>query len=1221
MRLLRRILLSLPIILLLLVVAVWVALHSDFFWHWAGGKLVTLAEGECRCAVKVGSIEGNAFDGLFFKNIAMVTTEGEVIRAKSLEVKISFWSLFRLSPLISMLAINEPYLDIHQEKDGEWNIIKILPPPPKELPVNIVKVRFDHIKINHGAGRITLSGQTREFSDLDVDTDLDLENPVTPNQAIKVGKALAGVTTPFGRVDLNSRFSYAKNYLVVEHIIATSEGKRLLSLAGKGNMAPGGEFEINGKLDLPPEDIHRVWAKWPSTWDFATKFQVQGTRSQFNLALNGKVQEVNFDVTGAVGSKAGTWQYDLKGLAKHLTPDLLTIFDRSLALKLDKVGPVDTKFHVQGTGLSFPPDKFSWNLETEPFEYGTARMDQLKVNLAGNKESQQFLGSLTGPLGDLSLEASGALFTGKQGKFCLNLNSFKPAPLGLKVPEGTIITATVGGNFSSPGLKALDRLQVDVELVANGQIGQHPLNDAYIKALWSKNELKISQGSLRLGNVSADLHGAMVGNKVDFSFTGSSSREGNWPIPSKVGGQFSWEGTVTGSLSDPLISLKARGQELAYEKYGLKNVTLNAQISGWPPSKGRINFQAKGVRTPVGAFSQATFQSDGSGKLWNFDLKANGREKAKVAVRGSADFSRSSISIGRAYFNLDNLKAENRGPVEIVYSPGIEVKPATFSINKGKVSLQVSITENQATGSLNLQDLPTDLVLPQSLLLKGVISAQANLSGTARQPVIQGSIHLEPGHNQGFALQSVQTTFDYQENRLSLNGSLRTKEKGPGLTWSGQIPVRLSLLPFAFAKGQGGIQVVLKGENLNLSLLPQLARGVENAQGAIDLQVKVEGTMSNPQVAGRVGWGEGSIKLRATGANYQLLPGSIKLQGNRITIPQLTLQSEGTATLTGDIDLAGYAPADVRGRLQFNNFKAIDKLKSEAFLNGAINLGGKWPKLAVTGDLTIPKASFTLSFLNVGPTTVNKDVILVGQEPPEKTKTGKGKKHSVATGLEVWKDLRMDMRIRASRDVKVDDPHAKIEVAMNIAVRKQPGQELVSSGEIRSRHGQVFIAGRNFQVTRGVVTLPPQPGAEPVVNGRIEYDTSSDVILYAEVNGPVSNPKITLGGEPAISQTDWMAYLLYGKPVAYLSQEQQSSVSAAGAFGGLAARVILKDLLGMAPSFTKGLSISYQQPSDPLYREDPYQVVINYRINRRISVQSQVGGRNSGGDVLFNFDF
>jgi hypothetical protein len=100
-----------------------------------------------------------------------------------------------------------------------------------------------------------------------------------------------------------------------------------------------------------------------------------------------------------------------------------------------------------------------------------------------------------------------------------------------------------------------------------------------------------------------------------------------------------------------------------------------------------------------------------------------------------------------------------------------------------------------------------------------------------------------------------------------------------------------------------------------------------------------------------------------------------------------------------------------------------------------------------------------------------------------------------------------------------------------------------------------------------------------------------------------------------------MSYLLYGKPIAALSREEQGAAMAAGAFGGLATKMILQDFLGMAPPLTKGLTISYQHRNDPLYRDDPYQVVIQYRINRRFSIQSQVGGRNTGGDVLFNYDF
>jgi translocation and assembly module TamB len=395
---------------------------------------------------------------------------------------------------------------------------------------------------------------------------------------------------------------------------------------------------------------------------------------------------------------------------------------------------------------------------------------------------------------------------------------------------------------------------------------------------------------------------------------------------------------------------------------------------------------------------------------------------------------------------------------------------------------------------------------------------------------------------------------------------------------------------------------------------------VESAQGALNLQARVEGTISQPRVSGLVSWSAGSIKLRVAGATYQLQPGKISLQGNRITVSNLTLQSEGTMTLTGDVTLSGPHPDEVRARVQINNFKAIDKLGSEAVINGAINLDGQWPKLALRGNVTIPNAHFRLSFLNLGPSNVNKDVVLVRQQNPEKPQTPKAKKARAKQESQVWKDLSVHLDVQAPNHVWIDDRLAKIEVAVNIAVRKQPGQELAYSGEVQALHGRVAIVGREFQVTRGVVNLPAIPGAEPTVNARIQYE-ANDVILYAQATGPVSNPKINLGGEPAISETDWMAYLLYGRPVASLSREEQGALSAAGAFGGLATRMILKDLLGLAPPITRGLTISYQQRNDPLYREDPYQVVINYRINRRFSVQSQVGGRNTGGDVLFNYDF
>jgi hypothetical protein len=68
------------------------------------------------------------------------------------------------------------------------------------------------------------------------------------------------------------------------------------------------------------------------------------------------------------------------------------------------------------------------------------------------------------------------------------------------------------------------------------------------------------------------------------------------------------------------------------------------------------------------------------------------------------------------------------------------------------------------------------------------------------------------------------------------------------------------------------------------------------------------------------------------------------LQNNRVTIPQLTLENKGTATLSGDITLAGFLPDEVGAKLRLDNFKAIDKLGSEALVSGAVNLSGRWPR-------------------------------------------------------------------------------------------------------------------------------------------------------------------------------------------------------------------------------------------------------------------------------------
>ena len=743
---LKRILLGFLALVLVVIAALWVVLHTEAFWRWVGKDILKIAEQECRCSLTVENISGNLFDGLFFKNITIATAEEEVIRAKYLEVRLSLWALLRLEILVDKVVIQEPKVDIRQETDGEWNIIKIIPPPPKQLRHFLV-VKFSDILIVDGSGIVVTSGQTQRFSNLNAEMDLEVHNPLTVKQTVKLGYGLATATTVIGNVSLGSRFIYGENFIDIGLLEVKSGDRTLLSLEGEADLRQGGQIQAVGQINLSPEEIHRVWDRWPQTWGTRANFRMHGTRSQFHVALSGEVQKITFDVEGDLGTEAGNYNYDITGHVKNINTGILTIFDKSLEKQLNPLSPLNVAFHVKGDGLTLPPANFSLNLEVAPFKYGSVQFDKVNVDMSGDNAKQHLKVLVDSSGGHIALDAAGPLFEGKGGKIAVQVTSLNPKALGLSsVPEGTALSATFNGDISAPGLHALSQVKVAGDLKASGTIGRQPLEDAHASLVWEKNRLEVSragfqvgslkgtiQGSyagntldlaradLQLGNLTARIHGTLAGENLNFAFQARSAGGGNWPIPAQVGGQLSAEGALTGSLTNPQVTLKARGQSLAYDKYRVQTLAVNVQTAGWPLSQGHIALQASGVKTPVGVFPQANLRADGTGKVWNFDLKAGGPGAGpNIEVRGGADLARDTVTVQKAVFNLDNIKAKNDTPLEIVLSPGLEVKPATFEINKGKVSVQARVTAQQAQGSLSIQNLQLESLAPKSFPLKGI---------------------------------------------------------------------------------------------------------------------------------------------------------------------------------------------------------------------------------------------------------------------------------------------------------------------------------------------------------------------------------------------------------------------------------------------------------------------------------------------------------------------
>jgi translocation and assembly module TamB len=348
-------------------------------------------------------------------------------------------------------------------------------------------------------------------------------------------------------------------------------------------------------------------------------------------------------------------------------------------------------------------------------------------------------------------------------------------------------------------------------------------------------------------------------------------------------------------------------------------------------------------------------------------------------------------------------------------------------------------------------------------------------------------------------------------------------------------------------------------------------------------------------------------------------------------IPDLVIQSDGTIRLSGQILLADAPQAQVR--LQVENFLLLDRGGNEVWTNGFIDLRGPLSALVATGHLVVPKAQFRPTFFR---SPMEPDVILVPVRPrPQDQATA---------APAIYRNLRVDITLKNSGNAWLVDPIGKVEMIANLKIRKDPGQKLTMAGEVRALQGTMDIEERAFTIKQALLQMPGVAGKPITVDGKAVHEMD-DITLVLTVKGTMSNPMIRLESLPPLPPADVLSYLVFGAPSATLNKEQYMALGAQqlGVLGGISANKI-SEILGSAIPFLGGIKVKSGmlggRPTVGVGKEVvknvsvfvgrnlneergvyEQQVGIQYKVNKHLSVESQIGQRNSGADVLFNYDF
>lgn len=1232
--------------------------------NWGGASLLSLIQSKVNGKVTAREISGNPLTGITYKDLEISGPDGKpVLAADRLEIRLSLASIptFRLD--LGTLALTNPRVYLDRDKSGRWNVSHLLkaekptepaePAEPQGLMSRITTYLFrgldlSNLVVNGGELFITEDGPTRHFSEIDLKASLSLLNLGQPQQKAEVNIANLGITTPHGRVEMEAELAYSSGTARIGSLNLKLAGRHVVSLMGEVCRPP---YEKDGKAEfacaltgnLGPirgDQVQALWPRWPAPWDLAGTMSLSTTPEEIKLDLQGQIGKADCVVKGALKTRVKPAVFELDLDLKGLTKDQLKEIQDLKSQPVQGLSPVTARLHLQGTGLPWRPQSLETRLDLSPFRYRDLKVDKVRIELSGNAGSQKLQASVAGNFGSLDLGASGHLLPvgetgpGLSGNLTVQTKDLQPAMVGVAKLSGSSVTTSFTGKFRLPPNFSLAQLSLAGNLKANGRLNQRPLKGLTASFALEGKKLAISQADVQMAGLTASGRGTLTESGVDVTFKAAVSGSGTLPLPPGAAfASLTAEGAIRGPWKAPQVTLTAQARKVSFQGVSLESANLNGALAGWPALSGNLQLQGAGLRTPGGAFNRLNLNADGAGGRWQFQVAATSPQEPKFEAAGTADLAARPLvlNIARLSWHSQALTFKNKTSFQVRLLPGWEISPATFQIDGGAVTVAGLARDQELSGHLEVRNLDAGLLAPLGLPAEGKLNGRLTLAGTPRTPTLDGQIALSGGKINHIPIQTLTTTLNYQAEQAQVSGYLEIGPLHSRLIWKGSVPVKISLIPFAFALAQDGLNLRVHSERVNLSLLTSISKEVRTAEGPMDLVVEARGNPRQPQVSGYVRWSAGALKLHQAGTPYRLTPGEIRLQGDKIVIPGIVIQSDGTLRLSGEIVLAGAPKA--QARLQMDNFLLLDRGGNEVWTNGFIDLKGPLSALVASGHLKVPKAKFRPTFFRTG---MDPDVILVPVKP---------KPQAEATAAPaIYRNLRVDVTLENSGNAWLIDPMGKVEMIAHLKIRKDPGQKPAMSGEVRALQGTLDIEERTFTVKRALLRMPGVPGKPITIEGNAVHEMD-DITLVLNVSGTMSNIQIRLESLPPLPPADVLSYLVFGAPAATLNKEQYMALGAQqlGVLGGISANKI-SEILGSTIPFLSGIKVKSGmvggRPTVGVGKEVvknvsvfvgrnlneergvyEQQVGIQYKVNKHLSVESQIGQRNSGADVLFNYDF
>nr|MDA8387610.1 translocation/assembly module TamB domain-containing protein [Nitrospiraceae bacterium] len=697
-----------------------------------------------------------------------------------------------------------------------------------------------------------------------------------------------------------------------------------------------------------------------------------------------------------------------------------------------------------------------------------------------------------------------------------------------------------------------------------------------------------------------------------------------------AGGRLSARGTLKGR-GKPVVTARIAGRGVRYGKYKIENLRSAFTIDLSDRASSKIDLTAAGLEAGRLTLRAIRMKAAGRLALHSITLSAEGKRTA-VALSLTGGYS-------RGVWNGDIMRLRLSEPR---YGAWGLVRPAPLTISKTAAAADICLSKaramiclkadlkrsKEAHVTLALSRVPLDLfhlLLPPGMQVTGTLGGGADvlyskgaLAGKADIRLVGGSVL--------YSLKGKKMRLSFKESVLKMQSANRTVTvdwempfvEGGGITSRFVIRNRTTI--------KGNIRMELPNLNIVSAVLP----AVKNASGVLKAGLDVSGPLRNPNLSGQLAVEKASAPLPTLGIKLTGISLTAKSDGkNRFLLDGVFHSGPGAIGIKGDLartpSKLWKADLNIKGK----DFLAFKTPMAQVQASPDLELTLLDRKIALKGQVVIPLADIRIKKIPSEAVKPSPDVVIVGQK----------KIRVKAVKFEISADITVVLGNR----ITFDGFGLKSRIAGSVAVHEAPGKIATGRGELVIVKGRYKAYGQNLAISQGKLFFGGGPVDDPGLDIRATRKAQNDVIAGIHVTGTLKAPRLVVFSEPAMDETDALAYLVLGKPLGSASSSQGSLLYTAATTAGLAGGKFIASKIGALFGITK-VTVEKGPATTPSGQEQatlflgrylsPRLYVaygiglfetsnvfrVRYRLTRDWLVQTETG-TETGGDVLWEFQW